>query len=140
MLVITYGFMKDIKKEFNRQHPKYKDQLEVTSRCDKQVSLTLNGINHIATVAKLCYKQTLDNCSDDEIVWLNLTNIFDNLVSIYERDHLDEELKTLNEQIESELSQIAKDTDMDMNTLWLAFQSGIYELEEKIKHNYINVS
>ena len=112
----------------------------MTSRCDKQVSLTLKGINHIATVVELYYKQTLDNCSDDEIVWLNLTNIFDNLVSIYERDNLDEKLKILNKQIESELSQIAKDTGMDMNTLWLAFQSSIYELEEKIKHNHVNVA
>lgn len=131
--VITENFIANVIKEFNQRFPQYKDELKVFSSNDDELTFAFHGINHITTLSKLNHDYGLENWKDDELLWLNITNLFDNITSVYERDKLGDTIEKLAENIKAQLIEISKRADVDMNTLWISFKTSMEDLENDLK-------
>ena len=80
-----YEYKANVIKEFNQRFPQYKDELKVFSSNNDELTFAFHGINHITTLSKLNHDYGLENWKDDELLWLNITNLFDHITSVYER-------------------------------------------------------
>ena len=135
--VITENFISDVIKEFNQRYPLHKDELKVFSNNDTELMFSFHGIEHLTSSSELHHNFGLENLTDDDLLWLNITDLFSHMVSVYERDNLGETVNELTEIIKVKLVEISQKADIDINTLWISFKSSMEDLEKEIKKEYM---
>jgi len=81
---ISEEFLSSIIKEFNQSYPRYKDKLYVFSN-NTELIFSFQGINHVTTLSQLHHDYDLENMTDDELLWLNISDLFHILISLHER-------------------------------------------------------
>ena len=124
--------VKSIISEFNQRHNHYKNELSVWYD-GMTLYFDFKGVTSIQSVSDY----DVDDLDNDSIFWLNITNLFTQLIAVYERDHLDESLNVIAKDIKSKLIDLSKVSDTDMNTIWIAFKESMICLENELKKDYL---
>lgn len=100
---ISEDFLSSIVKEFNQSYPRYKDELYVFSNSDKELIFSFHGINHVTTLSQLHHDYELENITDDELLWLNISDLLHHLISLHERSLNKTDIQEKLKEIETSL-------------------------------------
>lgn len=121
---------------FNQTYPAYANEMNVINSKDNMLILSFHDIEAPINVSD-SHNYGLECFSEKDLLWINITDVFQHIVAIYEIDNLEHHLSELQSDIKSKLIDLSKKTDIDMNTLWISFQQTINNLENEFKQDYL---
>ena len=126
----------DIMKELRKDFPKYEEEMDFRIDERGDMRLTFRETTVVLTKEEYGIAKECDIQERKEILRPIICARMSNLVENYERETIRDSMDELKEEIRERLYHTSDEANIDINTLWLAFECVMGDLKNELKKEY----